>query len=105
VHLMDLAAKKEKRSCCFSPRSVGTACLADLKSGAGGIVTALHGGEEFRGKMLPLGIVPGEEIKIINGGRGQPYVLQVGETRLMLSWEIVRKISVSVLPSPAQRRH
>jgi len=105
VSLLDPAAIKEKRSCCFPPQSSGTTCLADLKSGAGGIVAALHGGEEFRSKMIPLGIVPGEEIKIINGGRGQPYVLKIGETRLMLSWEMVRKISVSALPSPVQRRY
>lgn len=104
MNALGIAAEKEKRSCCMPPYKISVTYLADLKSGDSGVVTAIHGDESFRGKMLPLGIVPGTNIEVINGGHGRPFVLKVRDTRLMLDWKIVQKIAVSILSSAGKRR-
>lgn len=52
--------------------------------------------------MLSLGLVPGTEITIVSGGQGQPYVLKVGDARLMLGWGMAQKVAVTTVTS-AQR--
>lgn len=100
---MVVALGKEKQSCRMPTRSAGVTFLSDLRTGDSGVVMSLHGGGGFRSKMLSLGIIPGNKISIINGGCGQPFVIKMGDTRLMLGWGMAQKVAVSAVTSDAQR--
>lgn len=92
-----VAQRKEKSFLgVFSP-GAGVCYLRDLKTGNGGVITALHGDEQFRCKMLSLGVVPGTRISVVNGGDGQPFILKVGDSRLILSWGMAQKVAVSAV--------
>lgn len=68
--------------------------LSTLKSGEHGTVRRLEGGEEFRGKMLALGIIPGKTITVARGEKHQPYILRVDESRVMMDWRTLDRIYV-----------
>lgn len=68
--------------------------LTQLKTGDEGVVFRLNGNEEFRSKMLALGVVPGKRINITRGGPNQPYILKVDESRLVIDWTSLSGIVV-----------
>ena len=68
--------------------------LDTLRSGDCGTVSRMDGGEEFRGKMLALGIIPGKTITVARGEKHQPYVLRVDESRVMIDWATLGRIYV-----------
>ena len=68
--------------------------LDTLKSGDYGMVSRMDGDEEFRGKMLALGIIPGKIITVARGEKRQPYVLRVDESRVMVDWATLGRIYV-----------
>jgi Fe2+ transport system protein FeoA len=68
--------------------------LDTLKSGDYGTVSRMEGDEEFRGKMLALGIIPGKTITVARGEKHQPYVLRVDESRVMMDWATLSRIYV-----------
>ena len=93
--LPGVVQSKEKRFFGAPSPGAGVRYLSGLRTGDSGVITALHGDEQFRCKMLSLGIVPGTSVTIVNGGDGQPFILKVGDARLMLSWGMVQKVAVS----------
>lgn len=97
--VLETALQKVKRTWGVPLTGAKAASLTDLRAGESAVITSLHGGEGFRGKMLSMGLLPGMEITIISGGHGQPFVLKVGGTRLMLGWGMAQKIAVSAMPS------
>jgi Fe2+ transport system protein FeoA len=72
--------------------------LSALKSGDCGTVRRLGGGEEFRTRMIALGIIPGKTIMVARGEKHQPYILRVDESRVMMDWKTLEQIYVQ----PAQ---
>lgn len=68
--------------------------LSTLKSGNYGIVKRLDGGEEFRSKMLALGIIPGKKITVTRGEKNNPYLLQVDESKVMMDWRTLEQIYI-----------
>jgi Fe2+ transport system protein FeoA len=68
--------------------------LSALKSGDFGTVRHLGGGEEFRTKMIALGIIPGKTIMITRGEKHQPYILRVDESRVMMDWRTLEQIYI-----------
>lgn len=94
--ILGIALKKEKQNNRLSPTDSAGTYLSELKTGDRGTVTALHGCVDFREKMLSLGIVPGINFTVLNGGSGQPFLLRIGDTRLMLGKGMANKVIVSV---------
>jgi Fe2+ transport system protein FeoA len=88
---------------CFFPKSftggktqdfLAEKPLSTLKSGDCGMVRRLDGDEEFRTKMIALGIIPGKTIMVTRGEKHQPYVLRVDESRVMMDWRTLGQIYV-----------
>lgn len=79
---------------CSVPKRSSSLHLSDLRSGKKARVLELIGSEEYRSKILSLGIVPGTEFQVLNGSKGCPYVLKINGTRLMLGWGMVQNIKV-----------
>ena len=70
--------------------------LKDLKEGLPARVVSLEGGQNFRGRMHSMGIMPGSIIKVIESGKtGGPYLVAVSETRLMIGHVMAEKIMVT----------
>lgn len=76
----------------------GETPLSALGPGDKGVVSRLDGGEDFRCKMLSLGILPGKEVTIARGEKHQPYILGVGDCRVMMDWGALGRIYVK--PDP-----
>jgi Fe2+ transport system protein FeoA len=75
--------------------STGPCTLCDLRSGDCGTVQRLEGGEDFRCKMMALGIVPGKTVTVTRGEKHQPYVLRVDDSRVMVDWGTLGRIHVN----------
>lgn len=68
--------------------------LSNLKSGDFGTVRRLEGGEEFRNKMISLGIIPGKTITVAKGEKNQPFLLRIDESRVMMDSKTLDHIYV-----------
>ena len=85
---------------CTSRSGGGTGNLAaavplvQLQSGDSGTVLRLDGGEDFRCKMLSLGIIPGKTITVFSGEKHCPYILRVDESRVMIDRRTLERIFV-----------
>ncbi len=66
--------------------------LSFFRSGAAIKVTAVDGGKNARKKLFDLGILPGVRLEVIQGSPGFPFIMRVGESRIMLGWGMVQKI-------------
>ena len=77
--------------------------LSTLRAGERGIVIRLRGEEDFRCKMLSLGIFPGTEVLVAGGGGRQPSILQVGSCRVMMDWGSTGRIYVETVPKDQRK--
>ncbi len=69
--------------------------LSALESGDRGVISRLDGGEDFRCKMLSLGILPGKEVTVARGAKRQPYIIGIGDCRVMMDWGALGRIYVT----------
>lgn len=69
--------------------------LAEIAPGRRVVIRSFRGGRGMRQRLLDLGIVPGEEVKVVRGGRGLPHVLMVKTSKIMLGHGIAKHIMVS----------
>ena len=69
-----------------------TATAADLKIGQKACISELGRGRGFRAKMLGLGVRPGAEMKILNGHRRGPCVIEVNRRKVMVGHEMLSGI-------------
>ena len=69
--------------------------LSEIAPGKEVVIRSFRGGRGMRQRLLDLGIVPGESVKVIRGGRGLPHVLMVKTSKIMLGQGIARHIMVS----------
>lgn len=76
------------------PGKSGGLPLAVLRTGETGIVIGFNGETEFSVRMMALGIIPGQTVTVMNGGRGQPYLVRVAASRVMLDWQTLNSIYV-----------
>lgn len=72
--------------------------LSALESGDRGVVSRLDGEEDFRCKMLSLGLLPGKEVTVARGEKRQPYILGIGDSRVMMDWGALGRIYVKPAP-------
>ncbi len=68
--------------------------LSKYKEGTTVTVSSIAGGKGARKKLFDLGIIPGVQVKIVQGAPSFPYILQVGGSRIMIGWGMVQKIFV-----------
>lgn len=54
--------------------------LSQCIEGVTGIVSMVNGYSPTTARLLEMGLIPGEEVRVLRGGN--PLILQVGDTRL-----------------------
>ncbi len=72
--------------------------LSGAGSGQRALVVAFHGGKDFQGRVVSMGLNIGSEVDVLNGcdsGKG-PILVAVGETRLALGHGMADKIIVEL---------
>ena len=67
---------------------------ADLKTGQSACVMELGRGRGFRAKMMGLGVRPGVEMKIVNGHKRGPCIIEVNCRKVMLGHEMLSGIII-----------
>lgn len=68
--------------------------LTKIDSGRNVLVSKLIGGENFKEKLLSMGIIPGQSLLVMNSGRRGPVIVKVNETRVVLGHNMAEKILV-----------
>ena len=68
------------------------ATAAELKHGQKAFVSELGRGRGFRAKMLGLGVRPGVEMRILNGHKNGPCVIEVNRRKVMIGHEMLSGI-------------
>ncbi|MCK4542855.1 MAG: ferrous iron transport protein A [Spirochaetales bacterium] len=76
---------------------IGNTILAACSINSRCRVVSILGGREMRSRLTDLGIVPGEELKIIRGNRNSPFVVQVRGGKVMLGRGMLEKIEVELV--------
>ena len=71
-----------------------TVPLSVVSSGERVKVSGIAGGANARKKLLDLGIRPGEMIEVISGHKNHPFLVRVGDSRVMIGWGMVEKVLV-----------
>ncbi len=76
--------------------------LADLAVGRHGTVVALHGGRRFQTRIVSMGLHPGSEVEVVQGGNGKggPVIVAIGSTRLAIGKGMSDRIMVATDPLP-----
>jgi ferrous iron transport protein A len=69
--------------------------LSLFKGGSVIQVSEIEGGKTARKKLFDLGILPGAKLEVVQGSPGFPFILRVGDSRIMLGWGMVQKILVN----------
>ena len=70
--------------------------LSSLVTGEKATVIAIPSDPDLQGRLLGLGLFPGTEIELQQGGAGkrQPLRIAIGNTRIAMSTEIADQITV-----------
>ena len=71
-------------------------CLAQVPPGSVVQVDRVCGDEVFRGKMMAMGIVPGVSISVLRGGEGQPLLVALMGSRLILDCRSSESITIRI---------
>lgn len=67
--------------------------LCDCTEGATGVITRMDGQSQIIARLLEMGLLPGEQVRIVRAGA--PLILQVGDTRLCVRPDQLDGIRVS----------
>lgn len=68
--------------------------LYTVREGERVLVERIGGKKDVKEKFINMGLIPGTSIEVINGHRDNPYLLEFNHTRVMIDFELVKKIFV-----------
>jgi len=68
--------------------------LTKVEKGKTVKIMKLQGGENFKEKLLSMGIIPGQSVLVMNSGRRGPVILKVNDTRVVLGHNMAERIIV-----------
>lgn len=68
--------------------------LSSLKPGAEGTILSIDQGRAFRQRLLNLGVVPGESVRVVRGGGRHPMVLDVRGNKVVLGAGMTARVFV-----------
>jgi Fe2+ transport system protein FeoA len=74
--------------------------LASLHAGESGVVLDFIAAEECGDRMLALGLLPGKTVTVLNGAKRQPFLLRLGESRIVVDWRTLGQIYVAPVAGP-----
>ncbi len=66
--------------------------LAELEAGRGAVVAGVAGGRGAEGRLLALGLVPGQRVRMLKNDGAGPVILAVGATRLAIGRGLAGKV-------------
>jgi len=69
--------------------------LSKIRSGTVVRLISVEGGSNLKSRLASMGLIPGEEIKVIRNSLAGPFIVIVKGTRLMLGRGMAQKIMVS----------
>ncbi len=69
--------------------------LEMLETGKRAVIARIHGGNGKRNNLLDLGLVPGVPVRMIQGGRRGPVILEVLGSRVILGHGLADAVEVS----------
>lgn len=68
--------------------------LAQLTEGARATLLAIHGGQQIRGRLAAMGLLPGTKIEVVqNSGHG-PFVVSVRGSRIVIGRGMAARLEV-----------
>jgi Fe2+ transport system protein FeoA len=82
---------------CRADRDAGAQArrrLCETSAGDTVTVTGLDGDEEFRGRIMAMGILPGVTLRVVGGGRRQPLLVALPGSRCVVDQHSSEKIAV-----------
>jgi len=68
--------------------------LSSLRTGDTAVVAGFDAGRGLRRRLLAMGLVPGESIRVVRAESSGPVIIAVKESRVMLGRGMAGKISV-----------
>jgi len=71
--------------------------LGTLPEGARGRLVAVVGGLGLRSRLAAMGLRPGATVRVVHNGGGGPFVVAVGEARIVLGRGMARKVLVETV--------
>ncbi|MBN1461867.1 MAG: ferrous iron transport protein A [Armatimonadetes bacterium] len=84
---------KRRHGHCRGPLAQGCR-LTNVVPGAIVRVDYLHGDEDFRGKMMAMGIVPGASLSVLQGGAGRPLLVRLAGGRFFLDPRVCELVGI-----------
>ncbi len=68
--------------------------LTSIEKGRTVKISHLQGGENFKEKLLSMGIIPGQTVLVMNSGKRGPVIIKVNDTRVVLGHNMAERITV-----------
>lgn len=68
--------------------------LASLREGREAVVLSFTGGKNCTQKLVELGIIPGSSITLLSGGKHNPFLLKIKNSRVMIGYHMAEQIIV-----------
>lgn len=68
--------------------------LAFAKENESFRISSLRGGQQFRNKCVEQGIIPGQQVLVVNSSGGGSCVLKINNSRIMIGNGMLMKIIV-----------
>ena len=72
----------------------GGIALSEAPRGERLLVAGLDGDQEFRCRMIALGLMPGAPLRIVEGGGGRPFLVDMAGGKFMLDSKSAAMIAV-----------
>lgn len=69
--------------------------LAIVQSGRRVRIVTVNGGYRLKARLAAMGLVPGEEVKVLRSSIHGPFLVEVKDSKIMLGRGMVQKILVS----------
>lgn len=69
--------------------------LSEFSEGSVGLISQVNGSSSTATRLLEMGMVPGEYVRVIRAGN--PYIIEVGDTRLCVRPHDLQEILLSTI--------
>ena len=83
------------------PKRSGTALgiiLSEARPGEYEFIGILSDRPAFRCRMMSLGLLPGTKIRILEGGRGRPFLVEIRGGKFMLDLRSATMVAIRQIP-------
>lgn len=68
--------------------------LSTVRVGERVMVERIAGRKDTKDRLINIGLIPGIALEVVTGHRDNPYLLEFNHMRVMIDYDLVRKIFV-----------